>query len=303
MHQLTIGTRGSLLAINQAQQIKNLLESSHTQLTVDLKIIKTTGDKIQDKPLPEIGNKGLFTAELESELLEHEIDLAVHSLKDLPTQLPSGLIYAGSPNREDPRDAFISQKWHSIKKVPKGGTIATGSSRRKAQLLGYRKDLNIVDLRGNIDTRLKKLQDGNWDGIIMASAALKRLGLDAQIAELLDIDWFTPSAGQGAIGLEIADNRIDIASLINAICHKETTMCCSAERNFLAKLEGGCSTPIGCNARVENGKFIISGFLAAPDGSRKLQSKLEGAIGDVNKLSLQLAHEHLNNGAKEILSS
>ncbi len=298
-----LGTRGSKLALLQANYIKDLLEHSIPNLQVEITVITTSGDNIQDRPLPEIGGKGLFTAEIETALLNHDIDLAVHSLKDLPSTLPEGLIYAGSPKREDARDVFVSNCRKTIKDIPHGGTIATGSTRRKAQLLHFRKDLNIVDLRGNIDTRLRKLDEGEWDGIIMAAAALHRMELKDRITQYLNPSEFVPSVGQGAIGLEIAENRNDVAQLIQSIIHEVTTLECEAERVFLKKLEGGCSIPIGCHARILNTECCINGFLAKTDGEGILKATLKGSSDAVLKLAEQLSEEFINAGAKEDISS
>jgi hydroxymethylbilane synthase len=300
---VNLGSRGSKLALLQANYIKELLESTHTNLQVELQVISTSGDNIQDRPLPEIGGKGLFTAEIEAALLNHDIDLAVHSLKDLPSTLPEGLVYAGSPKREDARDVFVSNCRQTLKDIPPGGTIATGSTRRKAQLLQFRNDLNILDLRGNIDTRLRKLDEGKWDGILMAAAALHRMDLKERASQYLSPSEFVPSVGQGAIGLEIAENRKDVAQLLQPILHETTTLECTAERVFLKQLNGGCSVPIGCHARVLNAEFCIDGFLAKTDGEENIRASLKGSSDAALHLAEQLSEKFLNAGAKEVLSS
>ena len=203
MSSIIIGSRGSSLALQQSHHIRNLLQSAHPHLGVEIKTIQSLGDNQQGTPLPEIGAKGLFTAEIESELLSQKIDLAVHSLKDLPSTLPNGLKYVGSPKREDARDVFISHKWRSLEDTPAKSIIASGSTRRKAQFLEVRSDLEFRDLRGNIETRLDKLKTEGWDGIIMAAAALHRLNMSDQITRYMDPLQFVPAVGQGAIGLEI----------------------------------------------------------------------------------------------------
>jgi len=300
MKLVRIGTRGSKLALLQTHFIKQLIEKSNPDLQVEIKIIVTSGDNNQDKPLPEIGGKGLFTAEIETALLKHEIDLAVHSLKDLPSTLPDGLHYAGSPKREDARDVFVSNHCTGITDIPVGGTVATGSTRRKAQLLQVRDDLKIVELRGNIDTRLRKLDEGKWDGIIMAAAALHRMNLKERITQYLDPAEFVPAVGQGAIGIETAENHSDIVPIIKPILHSDTTLECEAERVFLKLLDGGCSIPIGCHAQLNKIEFRINGFLAAPDGKGLLKASLQGSQDSTLHLAAQLAEEFINAGAKTV---
>jgi len=302
VNKLIIGTRGSTLALKQAHYVQNLLQSLHPNIGIEIKTIQSLGDNQQETPLPEIGTKGLFTAEIESELLSQKIDLAVHSLKDLPSALPEGLIYAGSPTREDARDVFISHKWRSIEDVPTKSTIASGSTRRKAQFLELRSDLEFADLRGNIETRLNKLKTKGWDGVIMAAAALHRLNMSDHITRYLNPLQFVPAVGQGAIGLEIKQGREDIKKLIDSIIDNETTQCCQAERLFLAHLEGGCSTAIGCWGRMENRRFLITGYAAAVDGSKVLRKSLKGMPADSSRLARQLAEEFEQAGARELLA-
>jgi len=295
VNKLIIGTRGSALALKQAHYVQNLLQSAHPHLGVEIKTIQSLGDNQQETPLPEIGAKGLFTAEIESELLSQKIDLAVHSLKDLPSTLPDGLTYAGSPKREDARDVFISHKWRSLEDVPAKSTIASGSTRRKAQFLEVRSDLKFCDLRGNIETRLDKLKTEGWDGIIMAAAALHRLNMSDQITRYLDPLQFVPAVGQGAIGLEIKQGREKIEQLLESIIDIETTL-------FLSRLEGGCSSAIGCWGRMENRRFLITGYAAASNGSKVVRKSLKGMPADSDQLALQLAEEFERAGARELLA-
>ena len=302
MSSIIIGSRGSSLALLQSHHIRNLLQSAHPHLGVEIKTIQSLGDNQQDTPLPEIGAKGLFTAEIESELLSQKIDLAVHSLKDLPSTLPDGLKYIGSPKREDARDVFISHKWRSLEDAPVKSIIATGSTRRKAQFLEVRSDLEFRDLRGNIETRLNKLKTEGWDGIIMAAAALHRLNMSEQITRYLDPLQFVPAVGQGAIGLEIKQGREELEKLVESIIDIETTQCCQAERLFLSRLEGGCSSAIGCWGRMENRRFLITGYAAASNGSKVVRKSLKGMPADSDQLALQLAEEFERAGAKELLA-
>ena len=302
MNKLIIGTRGSALALKQAHYVQNLLQSAYPHIGVEIQTIRSLGDNQQETPLPEIGAKGLFTAEIESELLSQKIDLAVHSLKDLPSTLPDGLTYAGSPKREDARDVFISHKWRSLEDVPAKSTIASGSTRRKAQFLEVRSDLKFCDLRGNIETRLDKLKTEGWDGIIMAAAALHRLNMSDQITRYMDPLQFVPAVGQGAIGLEIKQGREKIEQLVESIIDIETTQCCQAERLFLSRLEGGCSSAIGCWGRMENRRFLITGYAAASNGSKVVRKSLKGMPADSDQLALQLAEEFERAGARELLA-
>jgi hydroxymethylbilane synthase len=302
VNKLIIGTRGSALALKQAHYVQNLLQSAHPHLGVEIKTIQSLGDNQQETPLPEIGAKGLFTAEIESELLSQKIDLAVHSLKDLPSTLPDGLTYAGSPKREDARDVFISHKWRSLEDVPAKSTIASGSTRRKAQFLEVRSDLKFCDLRGNIETRLDKLKTEGWDGIIMAAAALHRLNMSDQITRYLDPLQFVPAVGQGAIGLEIKQGREELEKLVDSIIDIETTQCCQAERLFLSRLEGGCSSAIGCWGRMENRRFLITGYAAASNGSKVVRKSLKGMPADSDQLALQLVEDFERAGARELLA-
>ena len=302
MNKLIIGTRGSTLALKQTHQVRNLLQSAHPHLRVEIKTIQSLGDAQQETPLPEIGAKGLFTAEIESELLSQKIDLAVHSLKDLPSTLPDGLKYAGSPKREDARDVFISHKWRSLNDVPAKSIFATGSTRRKAQFLEVRSDLEFRDLRGNIETRLNKLKTEGWDGIIMAAAALHRLNMSDQITRYMDPLKFVPAVGQGAIGLELKQGREEVEQLVDSIIDIETTLCCQAERLFLARLEGGCSSAIGCWGRIESRRLLITGYAAATNRSKVIRKSLKGMPADSSQLALQLAEEFEQAGARELLA-
>ena len=302
MSSIIIGSRGSSLALLQSCHIRNLLQSAHPHLGVEIKTIQSLGDNQQETPLPEIGTRGLFTAEIESELLSQKIDLAVHSLKDLPSTLPDGLKYIGSPKREDARDVFISHKWRSLEDAPAKSIIASGSARRKAQFLEIRSDLEFRDLRGNIETRLNKLKTEGWDGIIMAAAALHRLNMSDQITRYLDPLQFVPAVGQGAIGLEIKQGREKLEKLLDSIIDIESTQCCQAERLFLSRLEGGCSSAIGCWGRMENRRFLITGYAAASNGSKVVRKSLKGMPADSDQLALQLAEEFERAGARELLA-
>lgn len=301
--KIVIGSRGSQLAMWQTHHIKSLLEQAHPGLEIEIRKITTRGDAIQDIPLPKIGDKGLFTAEIEAELLADNIQLAVHSLKDLPTTLPDGLVYGGSPPRADARDALISLKWRSIEDIPDNGTIATGSLRRKAAILNLKPGMQFTDLRGNIDTRLRKLAENGWDGIIMAAAALERLEMVSEIAAYLDPEFFVPSVSQGAIGLEVNTNRTDVLELLTAIVDRETVQSCLAERAFGRTLEGGCSVPLGAWARREGEALKLTGFVSNYAGTHQIRESLIGSPEEAETLGEKLAERFISLGAKELLGS
>jgi hydroxymethylbilane synthase len=318
-NKIVIGTRGSQLALWQANWIKSQLEELYPQLRIELNKIKTTGDKILDVPLAKVGGKGLFVKEIEEALLRKEADIAVHSMKDVPTDFPEGLHLAVITKREDPRDAFISQKseknvfkYKSFKDLPKGAIIGTSSLRRSCQLLSIRADLKIEQLRGNLDTRIRKLDEGQFDAIILAAAGVKRLGWEKRITEILSPEISLPAIGQGAVGIECRIDDEFINSIIASLNHNETFICVKAERAFLKRLEGGCQVPIAAYARIisrESGikgqkvgsKLIMDGLVGSVIGDRIIKGKIEGNIEDAENLGVKLAEDLLSRGAKEIL--
>ena len=297
--KIKIGSRKSTLAMWQSERIGELLGEVRPEVDIEIVGMQTLGDEIRDKAIPEIGGKGLFTERLEKALLAEEIDLAVHSLKDLPTRLPDGLIYAGSPTRGTPTDAFVSFTRDSLTDVPEDGTVATGSQRRRAQFRRYRPQVTFEDLRGNIGTRLDKLRDHGWDGIVMATTALERLGRQELITEQLDPSDFVPAVGQGAIGIEIAEDRGDIRQLVEEIADEETVTGCRAERRFLRRLEGGCTVPIGAFCRREEQTWAVYGWVGNLAGSSVLQDRKTG--DDPVGLADEMADEFIAQGAREIL--
>jgi hydroxymethylbilane synthase len=303
LNTLTIGSRGSDLALKQTAYVKNLLQEAHPDLDIKVQVIKTKGDLNLDKSIEELGGKSAFTSEIENQILKNKIDIAVHSLKDLPINLMDGLMYLGSPDREDVRDVFISNKWNTINEVPQNGVIATGSIRRKAQLLSLRPDLNIQSLRGNIDTRIRKLDDSEWDGMITAAAAMHRLGLKKRISEYLDVMDFVPAACQGALGIEVNLDDKKLISILNGIIHENVTMCCKTERLFLSKMESGCFAPIGCLACINSdGEFMLTGYVASMNGKKELKKTMIGIIESHERLALDLVDYMVGNGAKEIMA-
>ncbi len=298
MH-LKLGSRKSRLAIWQTEQVAQRLQASLPDITTEIVTMDTLGDKILDKPLPKIGAKGLFTQELEQALFAGEIDLAVHSLKDLPSSLPPGLEYAGSLERAAPTDALISARWERFEDVPEDGTIATGSLRRKAQLLSQKPGLSFENLRGNIDTRLQKLRDNGWDGIIMATAALHRLGRADLVSIELPPETFVPAVSQGAIGIEIASKRDEIRELTKTIAHAPTVEAVTAERIFMRRLEGGCSVPLGAYCQRDGTNWTFRAWVGSTDGSRVLTDVSTGS--NPNGLAEAMASDFINRGAAEIL--
>ncbi|NOZ25705.1 MAG: hydroxymethylbilane synthase [Nitrospirae bacterium] len=307
--KVIIGTRGSRLALWQAEWVKSELERLHPGLKVELNRIKTTGDKILDVPLAKVGGKGLFVKEIEEALLRRDADIAVHSMKDVPTEFPDGLHLAVICRREDPRDAFISQiqdsrfKIQKFEDLPRGAVIGTSSLRRACQLLNVRPDLKIKQLRGNVDTRLKKLDMGEFDAVVLAAAGIKRLGWSERITELLPPEISLPAIGQGAVGIECRIGDEFINGLIRPLNHEETSMCVRAERAFLRRLEGGCQVPIGAYARLVDGKIVMDGLVGSVSGDRIIKKRLEGGKDDVESVGTRLAEDLLSRGALEILDS
>lgn len=299
-----IGTRGSDLALWQARWVEQELRSRYPALLLQTVIIKTIGDKILDSPLSKIGDKGLFTKEIEKALLEKEIDLAIHSLKDVPTRVENGLKLGAISEREDARDVFIShpaKKYTSLNDVPIGGTIATGSLRRKCQLLFHRPDLTIVDIRGNLKTRKEKLEQSNWDGMLLAKAGVTRLGWSAMISEIFAPTFILPAVGQGALGIEIRENDTELQKLIDPLNDKNTFRATAGERALLRRLEGGCQIPIGTYGRIENGRFLLDAVVGSLDGKRIVRGSIEGAPEESEHNGITLAEELLSRGAREIL--
>jgi len=299
---IKIGTRGSKLALYQAERTQKELSEAHPDINFEIKIIKTKGDIIQDVALSKIGDKGLFTKEIEVELLAGDVDLAVHSLKDLPTRLPEGLEFGGVLERGEFRDALVSNTVKSIDELTPEHIVATSSLRRKASLLRLNPNLNIIDIRGNVQTRLRKLDEGYCDATIMAAAGLQRMGLENRIAQILEPDGFIPAVSQGAIAIEIREGDKEIKGLLKAVNHEPTLQAVTAERIVLRELEGGCQVPVGCYTIFENGKIQLSAFVSSVDGSRYLREDLNGDAEQSEQLAYRIAEKLLEKGAKEILN-
>lgn len=303
MKILKIATRQSPLALWQAEHIRARLEALHSDLKVELVTFVTQGDKILDTPLAKIGGKGLFVKELETALLDGRADLAVHSMKDVPMALPDGLTLAVICEREDPLDAFVSNTYASFDELPQGAKVGTSSLRRKCQILKQRPDLSIIDLRGNVGTRLSKLDAGLYDAIILASAGLKRLGLGERIRHPLAVEVSLPAVGQGALGLECRETDQAVLNLILPLLHVESDICVRAERAFNAYLEGGCQVPIAGYATLNNDHLHIEGRVGSLDSATLLKAELSGPVENAEQLGIALAQKLLEQGAGDLLKS
>ena len=300
--KIIIGSRGSELALWQANFVKKELEKRNKNVSVEIRIIKTKGDKILDIALSKIGDRSLFTKELEVELLNKKIDLAVHSLKDLQTKIPKGLKLSAVTKRHNVQDVLISRKkGTTIFDLPEDATVATGSLRRRSQLLHLRPDLNIVELRGNVPSRIKKFLESDWDAIILARAGIERLNLSKYISSIIKTEVMLPAVGQGALGIETrADNEI-VNDIVKSIHHEETYKAVLAERALLKTLEGGCQVPIGALAKVMSNGLHIDALVGSLDGSLTFRKKIRGSKNDPEKVGNKLANDLLRAGAKTIL--
>jgi hydroxymethylbilane synthase len=290
---LRLGTRGSPRALAQAHVVRAALAAAHgfPADAIELVVIRTTGDRIQDRPLADAGGKGLFAKEIEEALLGNAIDLAVHSSKDMPTFLPDGLVLSAFMPREDVRDAFISRKAQTLADLPHGAVLGTSSPRRQAQVLSRRPDLKVVNLRGNVETRLRKLDEGAADATLLALAGLKRLGLDAAATAVLSVDEFLPAVGQGAIGIETRGDDARTRGLLTAIDHSDTAIALKAERAFLAALDGSCRTPIAGHAIVAGPGLSFRGMILSPDGSKVFETSRAGLAAEAEALGTDAGRE------------
>lgn len=308
MHKqkLVVGTRSSQLALWQADFVIGELAKKYPELVVEKRLMTTKGDKILNAPLAKIGGKGLFTKELETAMLEGEIDIAVHSLKDMPVVVPEGLVITAITQRADPGDAFVSHKYESFQQLPAGAKVGTSSLRRKAQLLHARPDLQIEDLRGNVNTRLRKMEEENFDGIILACAGLKRLGFGDKIRQVLPQTMCLPAVGQGALAIECRQADKETRELLEFLNDKCTRLCTEAERGFLATVEGGCQVPVGVHAVSAETGIRVEAVIASLDGSTLLRDALEAEVKDAQEaraVGVNLAEKLLARGGREILRS
>lgn len=300
---LRIATRKSQLALWQAEYVARMLQQAHPGLQIELLKMTTQGDKILDTPLAKVGGKGLFVKELELGMLEGRADIAVHSMKDVPVELPEGLHLPVICPREDPRDAFVSNTFASLTDLPQGARVGTSSLRRQCQLRALRPDLQILDLRGNVNSRLQKLDDGNYDAIILAAAGLKRLGFEARIREALAPEVSLPAIGQGAVGIECRVADTEINELLAPLHDLKTARRVQAERAMNARLQGGCQVPIGGYAEIEHGILLLRGLVGAPDGSEIVRGEIAGPPDNAEELGEVLAEDLLQRGADRILDT
>ena len=302
MRSIRLGSRGSTLALAQAHWVKARIEERRPESKVDLVVIKTSGDRFVDASLQAIGGKGLFTKEIEDALLRNEIDLAVHSLKDLPTEMAQGLALVAVPEREDARDVLVTRERTSLDRLPPGARIGTGSLRRRAQLLYHRPELSVVGIRGNVDTRLKKIDAGEFDALVMAAAGLKRIGRGDRIVEFLPSEICVSAVAQGALGLQARANDASNEEW-SFLHHAPTAAEVAAERSFLSRLGGGCQVPVGARAVVAGDAITMVGIVASPDGKSLKRGERSGKFVDAVKLGVELAEELLRAGADRILAS
>ena len=296
-----IGSRGSDLALWQANFVKAALESNFPENKFEIKIIHTTGDEVVDVALSKIGDKGLFTRQIEAALLDGSIDFAVHSLKDLQTEQPAGLRIGAVCKRETPNDVLISKTRGTIDDLPQGAKVATGSLRRRSQLLNHRPDLQIVEIRGNVPTRLRKFDESDLDAMILAYAGLHRLGFESRISQIIPFEIMLPAVGQGAIAIEIRDNDENVAAMIAKLGDLTTRTAITAERAFLRRLEGGCQVPIGGYATVENGEITLTGVVGSLNGVVVFRETITGPADQADALGHQLAEHLIGNGAADLL--
>jgi hydroxymethylbilane synthase len=297
--RLVIGSRGSQLALWQTNFVKTNLENRFPDKSFEIKIIRTTGDDQLESALSKIGDKGVFTRQIEAELLSGGIDLAVHSLKDLQTEQPQGLKIGAVCEREVPNDALVSKQGVSIDDLPRNAKVATGSLRRRSQLLHHRPDLEIAEIRGNVPTRLKKFDESNLDGVILAYAGLKRLGFESRISEVIPFNIMVPAVGQGAIAVEVREKDKQTIEILEKLEHRQTRVCVTAERAFLRTLEGGCQVPIGAYAFLEGGQIVLEGVVGSLDGTMVFREKTTGR--DAESLGTDLAEALIEKGAGRLL--
>lgn len=300
-YEIVVGTRKSELALRQAEWVVDRLKHVAPEYNYRIEGIRTHGDNVLDVALSKIGDKGLFTKELEAALLRGEIDLAVHSMKDMPTGLPEGLVIGAICRREFPGDVLISREGKHLDKLPRGAVIGTSSLRRRAQLLHYRDDFKVTNLRGNIGTRLRKLAEENFDAVILAGVGLHRMGWEHRITQVLPHSICLPAVGQGAIGVEVRDGDTKVRRLVDKIDHYESRLAVTAERSFLKRLEGGCQVPIGAFCGLYEGSLQLEGVVAGLNGHQLVRSSISGDPGDAAGMGIKLAENLLQSGAREIL--
>jgi len=300
---IRIGTRGSQLALWQANHIKSSIKKLFPELEVKVIAISTKGDRITDRPLSMVGGKGLFVKEIENALLNNDIDLAVHSMKDMPGELPEGLIIGAIPKRENPFDAMISRENKLLADYPVNARIGTSSLRRGSQLKAARPDLEILSIRGNLDTRIKKLKSGQYDAIVLAAAGLRRLGQENEITQYLDETLMVPAVGQGALCIETRENDENIALIMKKLDHGPTRICVTGERAFLKQIEGSCHIPVACYGEIKDDQVIMTALVASEDGQEVIKKTITSPVNTIEDQGRKLANLLLENGGKQILES
>lgn len=301
--RIVIASRESQLAMWQAHHIQNILRILYPELEVQILGMTTRGDQILNSPLSLIGGKGLFVKELEQAMAEGRADIAVHSMKDVPMTLPDGFCLAAVGEREDPRDAFVSNTYERLEDLPPGGRVGTSSLRRQCQILAAFPHLQVESLRGNVGTRLRKLDEGQYDAILLAAAGLKRLGMGDRITSMLEPEQSLPAVGQGALGIECRSDRSDLMALMAPLNHSATAACVTAERAMSRGLAGSCQVPLGGHAEIRGGQLALRGFVASPDGTRMVQGEIQGPPERAEELGLALAQDLLGQGAGDILAA
>jgi hydroxymethylbilane synthase len=300
---VVIGTRGSKLALWQAEWVRSALTQRFPDVAVELSIIKTQGDKILDVPLAKVGGKGLFVKEIEEALLHGRADVAVHSMKDMPSEIPAALTIGAVPEREIPTDVLISRGGLSLSEIPAGGVIGTSSLRRAAQLRHLRPDLGVVPLRGNVETRIRKLETDQLAAVVLAAAGIRRLGLEHRVTEHLDDERMLPAVGQGALCIEIRDGDPRLGPMVAALDHPATRTVVGGERAFLKRLQGGCQVPIAGHGRLDGAHFTLTGLVADVDGGTVIKHRLSGPASSAERIGIELAETLLGRGADEILKN
>ncbi len=300
---VVIGTRGSKLALWQAEWVRSALARRFQGVAFELEVIKTQGDKILDVPLAKVGGKGLFVKEIEEALLQGRADLAVHSMKDMPSEIPAGLVIGAVPERETPTDALIARGGLTLKEIPAGGVIGTSSLRRAAQLRHLRPDLDVVPVRGNVETRIRKLDTDQLAAVVLAAAGLKRLGLEHLVSEHLNDETMLPAVGQGALCIEVRKEDPRVGPMVAALDHPDTRVVVSGERAFLKRLQGGCQVPIAGHGRLDGAQLTLTGLVADVDGSTVIKHRLSGPASSAERIGVELAEILLDRGAGEILKN
>ena len=301
---IRIGTRGSALALVQAHGVADTLREQNPGLTVDIEVIKTKGDRVQDRPLHQVGGTGLFTREIERALLDGEVDVAVHSLKDLPARMRAGLALGAVPRREDARDAWICPAGVRLDDLPPGARVATGALRRRVQLLALRPDLVLTEMRGNLDTRLRKVHDlPELDATLVGAAGLSRMGWLDRATALLDPEVFIPAGGQGALGIQVRESDDDTLQRVAPLTHGPTERATAAERAFLDRLEAGCQVPVAVHGRILDGTLVIDGLVGSLDASTVIRDRIQGDPSRAEELALELADRILDAGGREVLEN